>query len=1149
MAKKKSNSAIRTEKDKKVSRLNRAIYTAVDPTYGYPEGMAVAAAALRSAASLFNPDKMGYEVTDSVADAAWRKRLGLSYDDKFLIENEDGTYRLPKELEMEIPTDTTRLKRRIANNEKLVNSSGIMGDDWRLVKGMLDLDKETLESLRKTYKTGEPVVISEYSNNSRKLAKDGQIIEGAGSYKSPLNVLQNYTIQYDPSSNSMLYRDVYDFNDFESVVPGEAFNIEGSIPLKAYGGYKYSWGGDLLKSLDLKNVFSGSAIGNALKGAAGGIGQAIGGIADGAISGGLESGAGKAITGITGTLGGALSKVNPILGGAVSAVGGIVGGVTNKLFGSKLNKENIAAIEGDISKANAFTSNAGDFDSLTGNFASATSVQGFNRATIGKDGTFSNKVKRNYLSLKQQAEDAETWVANSLANNAENIALTNQQLLEANYNAYGGPIDMKYTGVMSPFGNQFKDGGIFMKANFAKNAKKWKYDDGGILNLIRDSVKDTWDSRKAFFNLFRGLPLMLEYGKPSYGGGSFGGGGASSVPTESPDTYSLVKDTIWVPYRETFNEAFRKADEAGLKEFMFDGMPYTTEKGDNPDNNRAGEERFVEGLIPIERTKRVKNEKAEGGSLFTNGVTIVGNGGTHEQSPLEGVPMGVDNQGIPNRVEEGEVIWNDYVFSNRLRVPKAVRKKYKLRGVTFADAAKQVQKESEERPNDPIAKDTMNAIMSELMQEQEMIRAKRNKNRYAYGGRLANKFADAGPIDTIDTPYSVYTLNPTDDFDYNNWFTVDKNNLGKITKYSDAYKNFYFTADQARAYAANNPNDESLKSYLAKGNKLEDLTDEDVQKGSLDGMHGWLHKARAKAAASEKVTDESQLPTKEEVLKTIKSILPSEDEPLLNRNNTKIKSIPVELEEEHIEEEPLPKGIKPMKDNWMRYAPLFGAGISVLNDWFGGNEPDYSNANMYQRAIEGSNREVRTRPIGNYLAYNPFDTELPLIQSAANAAASRRAIANNAGGNRAAAMAGILASDYNTGLSIGELARNAREYNLAQREKVEAFNRGTNQYNSEMGTKVDMFNAENASRIPGLYANLASMRQGIYDRNRAEKSANLTNFLQGIGDLGREKTDRDMLRWLADLGVLTYSPDGKFKSTKKSKGGKLNRKKRGGFTI
>ena len=77
------------------------------------------------------------------------------------------------------------------------------------------------------------------------------------------------------------------------------------------------------------------------------------------------------------------------------------------------------------------------------------------------------------------------------------------------------------------------------------------------------------------------------------------------------------------------------------------------------------------------------NKKAFGGDLltngtvFSNGVTTISNGGTHEESPYEGVQMGVDSQGTPNLVEEGELIWNDYVFSNRIKVPDAVRNKYK----------------------------------------------------------------------------------------------------------------------------------------------------------------------------------------------------------------------------------------------------------------------------------------------------------------------------------------------------------------------------------------------------------------------------------------------------------------------------------------
>ena len=1010
MAKKNNNkSAIRKDSDKKVSRLNRAIYSATDPTYGYPTGLGIPAVGGRAGVALFDPDDMWYEVTDSVADAAWRKRLGLSYDDKFLIENENGSFRLPKDVEMEIPTDTTALKRRIQANKKLADSPEIMGDDWKLVNGMIKEDEKTLDALRRTYKTGEPVVINEYSHNSRKLAKDGKIVEGADNYKSPLNVLQNYTVWYDPKTNTMRYRDTYDFNGFESFVPGEPFDIEGEIPLRKYGLGSWLAGvGTKLDGLNsnLTDKFLDSGLGKGLSsfgiksGGLGGIANTAATAIGGLLAGKNTTGVGKALQGI-----GSLASNIPGVGGLIGAGVNLVGGLVNAGFGSNLNQENIGNVNSSINQALSYTSNASDYDSLASNYAGLQGVMGFDKDYIGSDGWWSNKAKRKYNELKTQAEEAEQFQMNVLDNNAQNIANTTQQLLEANYSAYGGPIDMKYTGVMSPFGNQFKDGGIFIKpskrgtftaaakkrgmgvqqfaskvlankedyspamvkkANFAKNASKW-HDDGGPLDTRMELLKRLEERRNR-----RGI----------YSGGEFGGAGASSLFLESPDDYTLVKDTIWVPYRETFNDAFGKARAAGLDKFMFDNKLYNTELGDNPDNNRAGEERVIEGLLPVERTKKVKNEKADGGSLFTNGVTTIGNGGTHEANPLEGVPMGVDNQGIPNLVEEGEVIWNDYVFSNRLRVPKAVRQKYKLRGTTFADAAKQTQKESEERPNDPISKNGLDAQMNSLMEEQEMVREAKNKNKYARGGRLG------------------------------------------------------------RLYSGTDEGSQQLKK------------------------------------------------------------------------------------------------VDPIKESSLRYAPIVGSGLAVLNDWFGGNEPDYSNANMFERAIAGSNRPISYTPIGNYLSYKPFDRDYYINKLNADAAASRRGIVNTSGGNRAAAMAGLLAADYNYGNQLGALARQAEEYNLAQKQKVEEFNRATNMTNAEMSMKANMANAEQAMQRARMYGSLAEYRDKILAANRAEKSANLTNFIQNIGNLGRERTDRDIIRWMEEKGIL-----------KASNGGKINRRKRGGFTV
>lgn len=242
-----------------------------------------------------------------------------------------------------------------------------------------------------------------------------------------------------------------------------------------------------------------------------------------------------------------------------------------------------------------------------------------------------------------------------------------------------------------------------------------------------------------------------------------------------------------------------------------------------------------------------------------------------------------------------------------------------------------------------------------------------------------------------------------------------------------------------------------------------------------------------------------------------------------------------------------------MKTNWLRYAPIIGSGLAVANDLFGGNEPDYTNADMFERAIEGTNRPIRGRQIGNYLRYTPFDRNYYINILNANTAAARRAAMNTSGGNRAAALAGVLAADYNHGNQLGALARQAEEYNLAQRQAVEQFNRGTNVTNAEMAMKADMANVEQAMQRARMYGSLAEYRDAIRAKNRAEKSANLTNFIQSLGDLGTELTDKDKLRWLAELGVLKYDASGKYTGDKKSnvgaKGSRINRKKRGGFTI
>lgn len=134
------------------------------------------------------------------------------------------------------------------------------------------------------------------------------------------------------------------------------------------------------------------------------------------------------------------------------------------------------------------------------------------------------------------------------------------------------------------------------------------------------------------------------------------------------------------------------------------------------------------------------NNAAFGGPLhthwadFSDDIIRVDTGGSHESNPIGGVPAGVDPMGIPNLVEEGERIWDDYVFSDRLKMPKSLVNKYKLGGrknksMTFAEGVDKISEKlgTELRPNDPITKRTKNAILSEFEDVQEEKRIAQEK--------------------------------------------------------------------------------------------------------------------------------------------------------------------------------------------------------------------------------------------------------------------------------------------------------------------------------------------------------------------------------------------------------------------------------------
>ena len=216
-------------------------------------------------------------------------------------------------------------------------------------------------------------------------------------------------------------------------------------------------GGNLLSSIAAPNLSTNLGIGhidvppqkklnniveNFKSGALNGLMSAAGTMAGSAISGGLSSTVGDTINSLSG-----LASAIPGPWGAVAGAGlKVVGGLANRAFGSKMNQENIANVEGTINRLNSFQSDASNFDTLSDTWGSTAMGNNFSNSYIGKDGWLSHKAKKKARSLREQMELANAFAENTLQNNADNITETTMNNLEANYAALGGLLNQYANG-------------------------------------------------------------------------------------------------------------------------------------------------------------------------------------------------------------------------------------------------------------------------------------------------------------------------------------------------------------------------------------------------------------------------------------------------------------------------------------------------------------------------------------------------------------------------------------------------------------------------------------------------------------------------------------------------------------------------------
>lgn len=678
------------------------------------------------------------------------------------------------------------------------------------------------------------------------------------------------------------------------------------------------------------------------------------------------------------------------------------------------------------------------------------------------------KAKRKAKRLNKEAKEANERALTSFETRADNIDTQNDFNMLANFSAYGGPLEFGSGAIGYEFGNKYLNN---QEMNMLSKQR---------LTSLPNSFQALPEMNT--YNAFAeggGLSREKNYGSkkkpyPSVPSGDFAGPHRSyPIPTKADARDALrlaglhgkesVRRKVLAKYPSLkafggslFNDVvgnnFNQSFTQGIQG-MFQQEPEQTVQAANiakdgggihiKKKNRGKFTEYCGGKVteacirkgknssnPTTRKRatfaqNARNWNAFGGWLntqggdFTNGVTFIDEGGSHEENPYQGIQIGVDPEGAPNLVEQGEVVYDDYVFSDRMEIPDDIRKEYKLRGKTFAKAAKSAQRESEERPNDPLSTKALQAAMERIAAAQE--EARERKEAHREGNEYPSMFAYGGDTN----PYGLALEDP---------MSV-----------------------------------EELEALMA-------------QLGETG--------------------------------------------------------------------ETAPEGNNDKRQTWTRYAPIIGSGLASLSDLF--SKPDYGSADMIGGVDSGA-ETAGYAPIGNYLSYRPLDRDFYINKMNQQAAATRRGLMNTSGGNRLNAQAGILAADYNYGQNMGNLARQAEEYNQQQRERVEAFNRGTNMFNTETGLKASMFNAEsrNAAKRArlGQATTAAQLRQGIKDQDSARRSADITNFLQGLGDMGWENEQANWLDTLAKSGVLKMNTKGEYTGgTKKAKGGKVRTKKKKGLT-
>lgn len=127
---------------------------------------------------------------------------------------------------------------------------------------------------------------------------------------------------------------------------------------------------------------------------------------------------------------------------------GIVGGLTNALFGTKVDKAKLEAVENTKSNLTNAAMAAGTATSFDSTALNAPQAVNYGSTNAYSGGLFSKgKARRKNAELKRQLQESEAFANRGVSNGIENVTKNQDSSLASTYYAYGG--------ILQPYSPEF----------------------------------------------------------------------------------------------------------------------------------------------------------------------------------------------------------------------------------------------------------------------------------------------------------------------------------------------------------------------------------------------------------------------------------------------------------------------------------------------------------------------------------------------------------------------------------------------------------------------------------------------------------------------------------------------------------------------